>query len=370
MQPGLDDLPEPADLHAWLNGPRPLDRGERIPGKAEIAAEYGTSATVQSLTLLARAAEVERRLTDDLLASLGEDASAHQLESRLKSPQSLARKIRKLAGTEFDQQPIEDVVRYTIVVPEPDDLVAASIDTHGALDKRGWTINGAVQSYADGSRYKGLHMFLQKYGERVEVQIHSNESIAVKTRTTPLYVVERDPDQPRAKRAEARNAAIALSAGMRQPAGIERLTSLGGVPVEVRVHGRRGRPADGRGRGSGSSSVEKPGPNGLITESFRTIHNERLAVALYQNEASFLATVEGFEFVAERSRDNEALWIRVIEAGQASGAFHASLDPALTYRFIRDGVWSTVSWYRPGGRHTPETLADQYLKLLHAGILA
>lgn len=110
--------------------------------------------------------------------------------------------------------------------------------------------------------------------------------------------------------------------------------------------------------------------DGLITESFRTIHNERLAVALYQNEASFLATVEGFEFVAERSRDNEALWIRVLEAGQASGAFQASLDPALTYRFIRDGVWSTVSWYRPGGRHTPETLAEQYLKLLHAGILA
>jgi AcrR family transcriptional regulator len=110
--------------------------------------------------------------------------------------------------------------------------------------------------------------------------------------------------------------------------------------------------------------------DGLIAESFRTIHRERLSVALYQNEASFLATVEGFEFVAERSRDNEALWIRVIEAGQASGVFQASLDPALTYRFIRDGVWSTVSWYRPEGRHTPETLAEQYLKLLHAGILA
>ena len=59
--------------------------------------------------------------------------------------------------------------------------------------------------------------------------------------------------------------------------------------------------------------------DGLIAESFRTIHNERLAVALYQNERAFLATVEGFEFVAERSRENEALWIQVIEAGQASG---------------------------------------------------
>lgn len=110
--------------------------------------------------------------------------------------------------------------------------------------------------------------------------------------------------------------------------------------------------------------------DGLITESFRTIHNEQQAVALYQNEQALLATVEGFGFVAERSRDIEALWIRVLEAGRASGVFRADADSALLYRFIRDGVWSTVAWYRPGGGHTPETLAEQYLSLLHNGLLA
>jgi hypothetical protein len=264
MQPGFDDLPEPAELHARLVRTRPLDWGDPIPTKAEIADMYGTRATVQSLTLLARAAAVEQQLTDDLLASTTDGMDAHQLESRLKSPQSLARKLRKIAGTEFNRQPIEDVVRYTIVVPEPNDLVPASVDAHDSLKRRGWEINGAVHSYAEGSRYKGLHLFMQKYGERVEVQVHSRESIDIKARTTPLYVVERDTEQPRDKRAEARNAAIALSAQMRKPAGIDDLTTLGGVPVEVRVYGGAGRKSAGRGKRTGHAPTGSVAPNQSI----------------------------------------------------------------------------------------------------------
>ncbi|HWD77798.1 MAG TPA: hypothetical protein VG497_02925, partial [Kribbella sp.] len=191
---------------------------------------------------------------------LADGISAYELENRLKSPQSLARKIRKMAGTEFNKQPVEDVVRYTIVAPEPDDLVPTSLESYDSLNRRGWTINGAVHSYAEGSRYKGLHLFLQNSGERVEVQIHSRESIDVKNKTRPLYVVERDPTQPRNKRAEARNAAIALSAQMRQPRGIDELTSVGGVPVEVRVYGRSSRPPAGRGKASGPARAERSAP--------------------------------------------------------------------------------------------------------------
>lgn len=264
MQPGLDDLPEPADLHARLARTRPLDWGDPVPTKAEIADAYGTRATVESLTLLARAAAVEQQLTDDLVASTTDGMDAHQLESRLKSPQSLARKLRKIAGTEFNKQPIEDVVRYTIVVPEPNDLVPASVDAHNSLKGRGWEINGAVHSYAEGSRYKGLHLFMQKYGERVELQLHSRESIDIKNRTTPLYMVERDTEQPRDKRAEARNAAIALSAQMRKPAGIDDLNTLGGVPVEVRVYGGAGRKPAGRGKRTGPAPTAQTAPNQSI----------------------------------------------------------------------------------------------------------
>ncbi|MBP2350438.1 hypothetical protein JOF29_001521 [Kribbella aluminosa] len=255
MQTGLDDLPEPGDLHARLARTRPLDWGEPIPTKAEIAGLYGSGAAVESLTLLTRAAEVEAELTDELVASIRDGTTSYQLESRLKSPQSLARKIRKMAGTQFSKQPLDDVVRYTIVTSDPDDLVPASVDVHDSLHRHGWTINGAVHSYAEGSRYKGLHLHLQKHGQRVELQLHSHESIEVKDRTTPLYVVERDSTQPREKRADAREAAIALSAQMRQPRGIDDLTALGGVPVEVRVYGRQDRRSARPDRATGPTST-------------------------------------------------------------------------------------------------------------------
>ncbi|MBO0842346.1 MAG: TetR/AcrR family transcriptional regulator [Nocardioides sp.] len=110
--------------------------------------------------------------------------------------------------------------------------------------------------------------------------------------------------------------------------------------------------------------------DGLITESFRTIDAEQQAVALYQNEQAFLATVDGFDFVADRSRQIEELWIRVLEAGRTSGVFRSEIDAGLVYRFIRDGVWSTVRWYRPDGPLPAERLAEQYIQLLHAGLLA
>lgn len=261
MELGLDDLPEPADLHGRLSGSRALDWGTPIPTKAEIAELYGARATVQSLMLLARAAEVEQSLTADVVASIADGIEIYQLESRLKSPQSLARKIHTQAGTRFDKVPIEDVVRYTIVTPEPDDLVPATRENYKSLDRRDWTISGAVHSYADGSRYKGLHLYLQKHRERVEMQIHSHESIEVKDRTRPLYIVERDPKQPPGKRAEARNAAIALSAQMRKPRGIDDFTTLGGVPVEVRVYGKTSRPPAGSSRSAGPTLPEPSTPN-------------------------------------------------------------------------------------------------------------
>jgi len=108
----------------------------------------------------------------------------------------------------------------------------------------------------------------------------------------------------------------------------------------------------------------------LISHSFSSIHTTPYVVALYQNESDALTRLKDFAYVGETSRKNEAIWIRVIKAGQKSGAFRADVDPALTYRFIRDAVWSAVHWYRPGGRLKWESLAAQYLTVLHGGLLA
>jgi hypothetical protein len=212
-----------------------------LPSKKEIAAEFGARAAERSLSLIERAAAVEGLITEDLITSVQPGTVSYQLQNRLKSPQSLARKIRKLEGTQFAQQPLEDVLRYTIVAPEPDDLVKTAVDACAQLRSKDWGMDSAHHSYVDGSRYKGLHLFLRSRGELIELQIHSRESIAVKARTTPYDLIERDSRQDRESRNAARSICIAMSDQMTRPAGIDELTMLGGVAVSTRSYGRRSR---------------------------------------------------------------------------------------------------------------------------------
>lgn len=236
---GHEGLPEPAELHARLAARRHLDWGDPIPTKKQVAAEFGDSATARSLVMLDRATAVERFITDDFLASVRPGTVSYQLQSRVKSPQSLARKLTNLDDSRYAGQPPEDLLRYTVVAPDPDDLVDTTVGTLQQLQAKGWVMDSAHHSYVDGSRYKGLHTFLRCHGELIELQVHSTESIDVKVRTTPLYELERDRGQDQAIRDTARRACIDMSDQLKQPAGITELTELGGVAVSIRSYGRR-----------------------------------------------------------------------------------------------------------------------------------
>ncbi|MFG2960972.1 TetR/AcrR family transcriptional regulator [Streptomyces sp. NPDC048291] len=107
----------------------------------------------------------------------------------------------------------------------------------------------------------------------------------------------------------------------------------------------------------------------LITHSFATIHETPEAVALYQNEADALSGQPGFEYVDQLGKKIEKIWLRALTAGQKSGVFRADVDVNLTYRFIRDTVWCTVRWYRPRGKFRAEAVAEQYLRVLHGGLV-
>jgi len=243
MPPGptdLEHLSEPSALHARLSTARPLDWGERIPTKQAMVAAFGEDPTRRSLAMLTRAAEVEPQITADLSTSVPADASTYRLKNRLKSPHSLARKLKDRADYyRRTKRPVEDLFRYTVAVDHPHDLTKAAVDTVARLRARGWTMDSAHHSYVKGSRYKGLHVFLRTQGELVELQVHSRESLDVKEQTTPLYEVERDPQQDRRVRETARQTCIALSDRMTHPAGIDELNELGGVQVELRSYGKR-----------------------------------------------------------------------------------------------------------------------------------
>ncbi|WP_406001470.1 TetR/AcrR family transcriptional regulator [Streptomyces sp. NBC_00829] len=106
----------------------------------------------------------------------------------------------------------------------------------------------------------------------------------------------------------------------------------------------------------------------LVTESFREIDRHRAAVAIYQKEARHLAAQPRFHYLAHSQVKFEKAWLGTLERGVADHIFRADLDIRLTYRFVRDTVWVAASWYRPGGGHSPEEIARQYLSMVLDGI--
>ncbi|RVU28087.1 TetR/AcrR family transcriptional regulator [Streptomyces antnestii] len=121
-------------------------------------------------------------------------------------------------------------------------------------------------------------------------------------------------------------------------------------------------------------AIEKEGENPeqildeLIRHSFAAIDASPVAVALYQNESTMLNRQSGFEYVAEIGKKIEKIWLQVLKAGQKSGVFRSDVDVNLSYRFIRDAIWSTVRWYRPRGKYKHEAVAVQFLTVLHGGL--
>ena len=106
----------------------------------------------------------------------------------------------------------------------------------------------------------------------------------------------------------------------------------------------------------------------IVRASFEAIGEHRNEVAIFQNDALYLATFERFGYLIERNRKFRTLWTGLLEAGVATGELRADIDVALVYRFLRDTVWVAVRWYRPGGALTPADVADQYLAILLEGI--
>ncbi|ADB34383.1 hypothetical protein Kfla_5370 [Kribbella flavida DSM 17836] len=268
--PNPPDLPEPEDLQAEFSAAgHDLDWGDPVPTRADIVAEFGPEATAASFTLLRRLLAHHDEATRQFLHAIRSGDVPHELDHRIKSPQSLARKLWKYRHM---QLPVDDVLRYTVVTEHPDRLIDSARETVARLAETGWQVQSAHQSYVDGSRYKGIHAIMRTAtGTEVEVQFHSVESIQVKTRTTGLYHVERDPTQPKTVRAEATAEAVRLSAAMRQPAGLDAFTELGGCRVEARRYGSSDRRPPRR---TAAQSTRHPA-RGVNPASERTNDNGR-----------------------------------------------------------------------------------------------
>lgn len=211
------------------------------PGKPALPA----AVVAEAIGTLADVAADESQITTDIMASVPSGARASGLEFRMKSPSSLARKIRdrvKLAAASArPMSPAEvasrmtDIVRYTIEAADHDHLVPTATSAVEHLKSQGYEVVEAEHSYVDGSSYKGLHLTVRSpKGRLFELQVHSEHSQKIKDEVHLIYEEARqlEPGDPR--RSDLEMQMTERSASLPGPPGIDKLKKLGGTSVERR----------------------------------------------------------------------------------------------------------------------------------------
>ncbi|TQS29837.1 TetR/AcrR family transcriptional regulator [Microbispora sp. KK1-11] len=108
----------------------------------------------------------------------------------------------------------------------------------------------------------------------------------------------------------------------------------------------------------------------MVRIGFGTLEDHRAAITVMQNDWNYLRSLPGdrFDYLVRAEDEVERMWVEQITSGQAAGQFRPDVDPKLTYRMIRDTIWVTVRWFRPGGRLDTDALADHFVKLLFDGL--
>jgi len=157
--------------------------------------QWSAEAVAEAKRLRERALAVEPKVTE-LMKVIQENAGGEfvQLEQRVKSTDSLARKIDGDAVTEFDgdrsraADAVSDAVRYTLKVG--DENYAQSLDsTVKALEAAGFTLR-VKNFWQSGDPYDGVNIKARKDGIEVEIQLHTPSSFAHKEGeggTHPIY---------------------------------------------------------------------------------------------------------------------------------------------------------------------------------------
>ncbi|MEI2712995.1 MAG: TetR/AcrR family transcriptional regulator [Nocardioides sp.] len=105
-----------------------------------------------------------------------------------------------------------------------------------------------------------------------------------------------------------------------------------------------------------------------VRVSFAAIAEHHDEVAIFQNDSTFIASLDGFSYISERHEQSRDFWLRLLHEGVVSGVLRKDLDVDVVYRFLRDGIWFAVNWYRPDGSLTTAEVADRYSAMLLDGI--
>ena len=72
--------------------------------------------------------------------------------------------------------------------------------------------------------------------------------------------------------------------------------------------------------------------------------------------------------IALRKKDYEHYFQRILEEGQATGAFKAIDSKIVTFGLLGMCHW-LAQWYKPYGRYTPQQIAEIFASMIESGLI-
>lgn len=216
---------------AWATG------GVEIPAMAPDVAprpQWSAEAVAQANRLREKALVVEPVVTK-LMVDLQKISGGEfvQLDHRIKSTDSLARKIDTEAVSEFNgdrsraADAVSDAVRYTLKVGD-EKYTDALTNTVAALESSGFKLR-VKNFWQSGDPYDGVNIKAKKDGVEVEIQLHTPSSFSHKEgeggthRIYEKYQVELNDST----RQSMWNQMIDIAKGVSKPAGYATLLGTG-----------------------------------------------------------------------------------------------------------------------------------------------
>ena len=117
-----------------------------------------------------------------------------------------------------------------------------------------------------------------------------------------------------------------------------------------------------------SSAAPRAKLEAIVRVSLEGIHEFPHEVALFQKEGPYLATLDRFQYIADRNDQFQKMLTAVLEVGVRQHEFRSDIHVDVVFRFIRDSMWPIVGWYRPGGPLSIDEVCSDYLTVLLGGI--
>ena len=237
---------------AWATGEGGTkeDSGGRgkVPPKADdIApkAERSPEAVKAAQRIRERAEKVEPVITDLMVQLAGQSGGTFaeiegksSLEQRLKSTDSLARKIDADAEKDFggDREKaadaISDAVRYTLNVGEENytDNLENTIKT---LESTGWKVESVKNFWQAGDPYDGTNMKISRDGVKVELQLHTPKSHEIKETSLHKDYETYRTSKDNTERKQIWDRMVETAKAIPRPANMGKLMTLGTLVVQT-----------------------------------------------------------------------------------------------------------------------------------------